>query len=298
METIPPIAAIFYAEFHATKGPLVLCEVPEGFLAKTQDTTTDGDKLNFNFFSEYLIPKTQLCNQLISISSKKYKIVGFPVLINSQKYDRNFYIFNVCLVFELKEASSELPYDQIVTKIARVLQTLETEKQFLSNAENKPVLNSVLEQIMTDINSYHECRIVIDEENTLDLKLFPDLKSPPLIYDHQVPILVQNLDTLIDKHWDLTIQHIIPFIDGINHVHRIAKTSKVDIDYVRQCIQHLVYYGCCKLIDIFQFSNVYACNYRFPTFLNNEEMQKRCQDYISKGLMINRSNKDTKRTSN
>ena len=243
----------------------------------------ETDKLDFHSFSEYLIPKTQLCNQLISISSKKYKIVGFPVMINSQKYDRNFYIFNVCLVFELGSSCIEQqPYDQIVTKIARVLQTLETEKQFLSNSDNKLVLNSVLEQIMTDINSYHECRIVIDEENTLDLKLFPQLQLPPTIQDYQVPILVQNIDKYVDKHWDLTLQRLLPFIDGVNYIYRISQLSKVNLDYVRQAVQHLVFYGCCKLVDIFQFSNIYACNHRFSNFINNEQMQQRCQDFISK----------------
>ena len=282
MDAIPPIVAIFYAEFHPVNGAVVSCQVPEGFLQSTDTRNQDPRKLNFLDFSEYLIPKVQLCNQLLSISSKKYKIMGFPVMINSAKYDRNFYIFNVCLVFESTSKYAERPYDQVVTKIARVLQTLETEKQFLWNSDKKAHLCSVLEQIMDDMNSHHECRIVIDEENTLDLKLFPQLATPTPIQDYQVPILVQTLDKYVDKHWDLTLQRILPFIDGVHHIYKIAQLSKVNLDYVRQAIQHLVYYGCCKLIDIFQFSNIYACNHRFSEFIQSNQLQDQCLQYVSK----------------
>lgn len=53
------------------------------------------------------------------------------------------------------------------------------------------------------------------------------------------------------------------FIDGINHVRRIAELAQVDANLARLCIQHLVYYGAVLLIDLFQYSNRYQLTENF-----------------------------------
>ncbi|KAJ3041066.1 Nitrogen permease regulator 2 [Rhizophlyctis rosea] len=50
-------------------------------------------------------------------------------------------------------------------------------------------------------------------------------------------------------------RQIIPCIDGVQSVRRIADISDVDVTFVRIAIQHLLYYGCVKLVDIFQTSS-------------------------------------------
>ena len=58
--------------------------------------------------------------------------------------------------------------------------------------------------------------------------------------------------------WDLALRRVIPFIDGIAHVKKICQLTAMELPAVSKALQHLLYYGCIKMLDIFQFSNVYS----------------------------------------
>jgi hypothetical protein len=83
-------------------------------------------------------------------------------------------------------------------------------------------------------------RFTVDEANTIDLKLFPMYDDPPIVNDHEVPVLIVDLSGYVDKHWDMTMRRILPFINGINSVKRISKVSEVNPKYVRLAVQHLM----------------------------------------------------------
>jgi hypothetical protein len=167
-------------------------------------------------------------------------------------------------------------YGTIVSKIARVLTSLEQNSQYLS--EGKPLH---LAQIMEDLNSYHECQILIGNA-TLDLKLFPVHAEPPLVYDYQVPIFVSDVQSLVERHWDLTIQKIIPLIDGVASIDMISRTSKIDLHYTRLAIQHLLYYGCIQLVDIFQFGNIYATTGELNKLIEQSDLQQQCLSFVAR----------------
>lgn len=57
--------------------------------------------------------------------------------------------------------------------------------------------------------------------------------------------------------WDLSIQQILPYIDGHNYVKKIAELAKQDKEVVLTGIRHLVYYNCVYMSDIFQYTNMY-----------------------------------------
>lgn len=262
----PIIKSIFYAEFHPSIGPQILFKVPEV-------------SLDFDSLSEYIIPKPLLCNRLISFDSN-VRVVGYPSLIQSTKYQRNALLFNLCFVFERGEETR--CYEQILSKIARVLRSLEVESDFLSTEATKQRLPTIISQILEDLNSYHECQISINEANTLDLKLFPYHPTPPVVRDWQVPILLTSLSKQIDPHWDLTIKRIICFVNGVNSVDRIATIAEVDLKFVRLAIQHLLYYGAAKMIDVFQFQNIYACTSGINNLITDLELQARCSIFVAR----------------
>ena len=83
--------------------------------------------------------------------------MGFPVKIDHPKYPRNALIFNLCFVFEKKENAA--CYQQVVRKMARLLYSLEVESELLSQTQSG--LLNIMEQILDDMNSYHECQIYI-----------------------------------------------------------------------------------------------------------------------------------------
>lgn len=113
-------------------------------------------------------------------------------------------------------------------------------------------MGNIMEQLLEDLNFYSESQIPINDANTINLKLFPVYSPPPQVHLYSVPIYTINLESFVDKYWDLTIKRIVPWINGVNSVKRISELADVRTDLVRVGCQHLLYYGCVKMIDIFQ----------------------------------------------
>ena len=80
-------------------------------------------KLDFDAISEYLIPKKEICNRLVVISSGAYMVVGYPVSIESPKYERNALIYNLCFVFQ--KGADTGAFIPVVKKASRVLKSFE-----------------------------------------------------------------------------------------------------------------------------------------------------------------------------
>ncbi|KAJ3408488.1 Nitrogen permease regulator 2 [Chytridiales sp. JEL 0842] len=310
--------AIFYCEFHHIQGPQVVFEVPDGLIKSTaqqqpsvtlampqtpalpiyrpdispepfslnqqrrnlqNDSSTDTDHLiDFDSISEYIIPKPILCNRLVTISTTHHKIMGYPVSIEDPKYKRNALLFNLCFVFNKGADTSS--YEQVVRKVARVLRSLEEESEFLNNAETKRNVLNIMEQLLQDLNTYSECKIPINDAEAINLKLFPTYGDPAPVHDWQVPVALLALDKIMDKYWDMTLRRIIPYINGVLSVRKISQLADVEGDLVRISIQHLLYYGAVKMVDIFQFSNVYSTNQTLHSILYSPELQTECIDFI------------------
>jgi hypothetical protein len=84
----------------------------------------------------------------------------------------------------------------------------------------------------------------------------------------------------MDVNWDLTMQRIVPFIDGINTVRRISELADADFKLTKRAISHLLYYGCLTLIDVFTFSAIYAVTADIASLLTDPQMQEECINYI------------------
>lgn len=120
-----------------------------------------------------------------------------------------------------------------------------------------------------------------DESNTVNLKLFPTRAPPPPIHGWHVPLGLVRFDTLQTSSWDLTVQRVIPHIDGINSVTRIAVLADTDPTLTRRAVAHLLHYGCVCLLDIFQFSAIYAPTAEIAVFFADESMQDECRRYVA-----------------
>ncbi|KAG2531510.1 hypothetical protein BBO99_00000151 [Phytophthora kernoviae] len=96
-------------------------------------------------------------------------------------------------------------------------------------------------------------------------------------------ILPQVLrDLTLHAEWDLALQQIVPFIDGVRYVKRISLEADVEIAIVKKCVRQLLYYGCVTLIDIFLHSNIYANTPKIAVLANNPKLQAECAVYIAK----------------
>lgn len=189
---LPRILALFFAIFHPTQGPKVVYQVPEGSVTSDEVGDVKGkgkwapkdpslrnggsshlqqeQLFDFDTLSDYLIPKAPLCGRLITCTTKglpsandrtprHYKVLSYPVLIeDSDKYERNTFIFNLAFVFDGK--ADVKSYEPVVRKCARALQGLEQSSSFLSSTLNQPRMYGIVEHLYQDLNSY--CEVFVD----------------------------------------------------------------------------------------------------------------------------------------
>ncbi|ETV75616.1 hypothetical protein, variant 1 [Aphanomyces astaci] len=265
------IQAIFYSEFDNIAGPQIVYQAPPNALSNEV----------FDSVSGYIIIDKALCGKIITVCPQGIKIVGYPVCIEDDKYHRNALLFNIGFVFD-KDADAA-PYKPILRKLGALMESMEKEMGFLSKEASKATLSTILPSILHDLTMYGESTTTIDTANIINLKVFQKLPPPPNVLDHQVPVAIRDLHDLL-KHsveWDLALQKIVPHIDGVNYVKRIAIAAEVDIAIVKSCLRQLLYYRCITMIDIFMHSNNYATTPKLHSFFNDPLLQQECIEYIS-----------------
>ncbi|KAI0273349.1 nitrogen permease regulator 2-domain-containing protein [Gloeopeniophorella convolvens] len=315
---LPRLQSVFYARFDELRGPEIAYQVPEGLILSAagpisgatspipsgssrassvafappsrpdsrikaspqkRSRSTSRTLFNFDDVSRYIIAQSPLCGRLVTCTAGRCKILGFPVELQGN-YERNYFRFNVCFVFD---ASADLScYEPVVRKVNRVLTSCEEESSFLSSSETSFKVYAILEQLYEDLNSYSETSIAIDNFNSIELKIFPFYPNPPPVNDWMVPVALVNFDKIIEPNWDLTMAKVCQYIDGSNHVARIANLAGCDIVLTRQAISHLLYYQVIMTIDIFQYSNMYTLRKSIQWLADEAHVKEECGAYVSK----------------
>jgi hypothetical protein len=79
---------------------------------------------------------------------------------------------------------------------------------------------------------------------------------------------------------DLTLNRILPYINGVNSIARIAQLADTDLSLARRAVQHLVYYGCLVLLDIFSFGAIYAPTAEISGFIVDDDVKEECMRYV------------------
>ncbi|KAF9014006.1 nitrogen permease regulator 2-domain-containing protein [Cyathus striatus] len=236
---------------------------------------------NFDDISKYVIPPSAFCGRLVTCSTRRHRIIGFPAELKGPgKYERNYFRYNLCFVFD--RGADLSCYEPIVRKIARVFTSCEEESGFLSSSQTSPAIHAILEQLYEDLNSYSETSIPIDQFNSIELKIFPFYPNPPPVKDWMVPLALINLTKRIEDNWDLTMAKVVKYIDGTNHVSRIAHLADCDIGLTRQAISHLLYYQVIMTIDIFQYSNMYTLRKSVRWLADETHVKEECGPYVTK----------------
>ncbi|USP79265.1 hypothetical protein yc1106_06539 [Curvularia clavata] len=300
------IKAIFYTRFHHEKGNRVLHQVPPGaIIPSTLPSALTTPLFPFSSVTQYLIPTQQFCDRLLTFCVNHHRVIGYPVCIREGKYSRNEFIFNFAIVIGENERDWAC-YGEVARKLGRLLRGLEEQGGFLSKEEvgvwdddGGPIetgpddgvggfgvgggskVYALCEMVLEDLNNYAECMIPIDDSNTINLKLFPTRPPPPPILAHQVPLLTISLSSLQQPvSSDLTLNRILPYINGVNSIAHIAQLADTDLSLTRKAIQHLVYYGCLVLLDIFSFGAIYAPTAEIGGFIVDAEVKEECMRYV------------------
>ncbi|KAL7780227.1 hypothetical protein CFE70_010249 [Pyrenophora teres f. teres 0-1] len=283
-------------------GNRVMHQVPAGaIIPSTLPSAMTTPLFTFSSVTQFLIPTQQFCDRLLTFCVNHHRVIGYPVCIREGKYSRNEFIFNFAIVIGENERDWAC-YGEVVRKLGRLLRGLEEQGGFLSKEEagfwdDEGVYTNVVpddspgefgvgggskvyalcEMVLEDLNNYAEY-----DSNTINLKLFPTRPPPPPILAHQVPLLTISLSGLQQPvSPDLTLNRILPYINGVNSIAHIAQLADTDLSLTRRAIQHLVYYGCLVLLDIFSFGGIYAPTAEIGGFIVDAEVKEECMRYVS-----------------
>ncbi|XP_041347751.1 GATOR complex protein NPRL2-like [Gigantopelta aegis] len=262
------IKCIFFSEFHPKAGPKITYQVPEDFIIK------------FESIQIYIITKPELKNRLITINALGYKFVGCPVVIDDAKYARNALIFNLCFVFDKDTPTCN--YGPVVKKLAAYLTQLELESDFLSNDNKRQQIPNFLKQVLTGLNKNGHCSIPMGESCTIHLKVAPTISHPPQVQDHDVPILVDDKEKVMEYPWDLTTQQVLHYVDGFSHIAKMAAEADVEINLVKACIQNLIHYQVVQMVSIFQYSNMYTVTPKINRLAEDKSLQSECIQFVAR----------------
>lgn len=175
-----PILAIFLAEFHHTLGPKIVYQYPPDVISKE----------NFDAVTSYIIPKTHLQRITMTVNVLGKKIIGYPIQIPNDKYERNAFYFNTCFV--ANAWARTVQYENVLVKLAQFFYTLELETEYLSrNSELGDELEDMFSKILRGLNDpARECFYVF-KERLLALKVVPAvLADPPKIEEYEVPVFI------------------------------------------------------------------------------------------------------------
>ncbi|EMC98710.1 hypothetical protein BAUCODRAFT_378571 [Baudoinia panamericana UAMH 10762] len=285
--------AVFYARFHPERGPCVVHQQPADSIV-----TADISKrtlISFSDISAYIIPPYGLCNRSLSISTNGYRVLGFPISLEDFKYERNRFTFSICFV--LREDTDVRLWTSVVAKTAAFFRSMEEEdgllqaEERLSNliwagdkgypAPNVGVVYSLLEDLIEDLNAYAETCIRINDVHVLNLRLTKPHPAVADVKSWDVPLLVRPLPDQKHWTWDLTLARILPHVDGIKHIQRIADILDVELKLVKRAVKNLIYHERAMLLDIFHFQAIYMPTANFARFVQDEEMLEECRMYVN-----------------
>lgn len=172
----------------------------------------------FDAVSEYLIPKPQLCGQLIVLRGAR-TLLCWPVCLEDPRYERNALIFALGFVHDgAPESDVSERYGPVLRKACGYLAALESESSLLSDATREGELAHLLPQVLIGLRERGTCAVAADAANTIHLWLPPPRRGetarPATIDAHMVPVFVAPYERKVVRQWDLSLQKVLPWVDG------------------------------------------------------------------------------------
>ena len=283
MPAPPPLAelcGVMLCVFDNVSGPLIKCQVP------ARGVSTD----DFDVISDYVITNPKLAGRVLCVSlpgASSRRILSYPCCIEDEQYDRNAFLFSVCFVLSSGPLDTS-PYRQVLATFGRFLRAAEVESRILSNVDGE-MLRGALEPVHKGLSSTQGEAVFSIRSvhpDSVFLVLRRELPTPPLVKDFDVPVPLRDLSRIASREWGLTLRRILPYIDGVCFVKKIAALCDADICFVKAAVRDLLYLRCVVLVDIFQSTNVYEPTSEIYKLGNNYDgsgvdFQTRCAAYIA-----------------
>uniref|UniRef100_A0A1I8I0R2 Nitrogen permease regulator 2-like protein n=1 Tax=Macrostomum lignano TaxID=282301 RepID=A0A1I8I0R2_9PLAT len=263
------VQCIFYCIFHHEAGPKIEVQEPADFIVKE----------SFDKVSRYLITKTDFDNRFIWLDAFGSRIMGCAQCIEDKRYKRNAMHFNIGLVISM-DCQVPVKYELIVRKLGRYFHSLEVETAFLSDPDAQTKLLPVLTSIRASLNGPGSCKLQVLPGRSLELFLKPaaPLEAAAMPQDFEVPVLVGRSPPV---KTDIVTSLILPYIDGVSHVAKIACMADVDKSIVKTCLQNLCSLHAVRFLPLTLYSDSYACLTGLHRLVSDPRLGQLCQEAVT-----------------
>ena len=217
------------------------------------------------------------------LSRRGLRVVGFPMALqHATRYARNRLLVTVGLA--LPAGADTGPAGAVLAKLGAQLRVMEEQSAFLSTPARKASLARTLPAVLAGLRARGECFIRVDGCDTIALRLPPTglLPEPPDVSAHDVPVRLRDLGPLAAAGgWDIALVALLPLIDGRSHARAIAELAGADLSLVRCALRQLLHFGLIALVDVFQFSNVYAATHRLQGLLHSAPLRRALVRFVA-----------------
>eukprot|EP01028_Stygiella_incarcerata_P001611 TRINITY_DN12891_c0_g1_i2.p1 TRINITY_DN12891_c0_g1~~TRINITY_DN12891_c0_g1_i2.p1 ORF type:complete len:440 (-),score=109.44 TRINITY_DN12891_c0_g1_i2:27-1304(-) len=287
----PSLRAVVYVEFDNKRGPTPLHSFPSlsspssPLMSPGLSSILDED---FDIYTEYFIPQTEVSNTLVCFGSSGWVFVGAPQAIIHEKYPRNGLYFNV--VFVLTEphggtSISSVPESlrSLVQKTCSTLTAWEKESEVLSNPKLKDecipvVLRSLFECISGTEKTPLRLPLSVGglTRGNRTLQVDPSLPhvSPKRIewvvqtqaFPHCIPVKVGWVSDKDVARWDWAAGIIWASMDGEASIREMSSRTGIQIDLARTLVASFVQHNVVKLIMPYRNQGIYEATWRMREF--------------------------------
>lgn len=311
------LKSIFYARFHPERGPDVLHQHPPGTVSRASPLSSsstaassasaaslsqlalspnDNDNasslVSFPPLASYLIPPHELSNRALSVCASGHRVLGHPISIEGEGYERNRFVCNVCFVVEDVRGAGE-EWEGVVGKMAGFMRALEEEggvlwreEREVDGAGGEGVVGELLREVFGQLGRWGECCVRVSGARVLNLRVGRGVggergRERVRVRGWDVPLVIRALPDSERVAWDLVLERVWPFVDGVNDVGRIARLADVDVKLVKRAVRELVLHERAMVLDIFHFQAVYMSSFDISLFMSSEELVDECREYVT-----------------
>uniref|UniRef100_A0A0K0FAM7 maleylacetoacetate isomerase n=1 Tax=Strongyloides venezuelensis TaxID=75913 RepID=A0A0K0FAM7_STRVS len=244
-----------------------------------------GNILDLQFVNDnsvLVIPKDDFMGKMLKFNSNGITLMGRPIAIKDDYYERNKFMFNCCLAIK-EDTTAEFSYSSIVRKISEYLEEMEVESRCLSS--NNFDLEGLLRKIYKDLTEKGQCVYSVNAGLKIYLKPDSNLERrvAPIVDQYMVPIFNRLPPPTKQEQlcrMDLLCKKICPLIDGMNTIKEIADEVEIDVDLVIRCIKNLHVYGYVTLLPLFMYRNCYTQTESIADFRRNNTLKDECLAFI------------------
>jgi hypothetical protein len=299
------LKSIFYAHFHPERGPDILHQHPPNSISTRASSTSTSDLLAsssglsllpFSSISAHVIPPHELSNRFLAVCVNGFRVLGWPVSLEGEGYERNRFVWNVCFVVEEegdrdKSGDWDPEWEGVVGKMAGFMRCLEVEgsggvlrREEREERDGEGLVGWLLREVWEQVNGFGECCVRVSGRHVLNLRVERKRRrrlDARKVRAWDVPVLVRALPEREGWTWDLVLERVFPFVDGINHLSRIARLADVDLKLVKRAVAELVLHERVMLLDIFHFQAVYVLTSEFALLAENLEVLDECREYVA-----------------